>query len=162
MPAVSSLLRLAGCAFLLVTAACTGSLPKAASTAAGAGSCRGGGGNDTECHYGDLVECERRCACDDWNSCDRLGFMYDPTFGSQSPSDPARALGLYRRACAGGSNSGCINLGNAYERGTLVAASVDTARELFDHVCQSGPNESIDFAQSSSPAPSNRGGWAPS
>jgi len=102
--------------------------------------CRRSTEQQDECRWGRLDECERQCACNEWNACDRLGFMYaaKPASGLRWKPDPRRAVELYARACAGGSNTGCYNLGNAYERGTLVPASIDTARDLFGRTCQSG------------------------
>ena len=91
-----------------------------------------------ECHWGDIHGCERRCACNDWDACGRLGFMYDPGTAHERawPADSRRALDLYKLSCAGGSKSGCVELGNAYERGLLVKESADDARRAFAAACE--------------------------
>jgi TPR repeat protein len=139
MPAVGLLFRAVACAVPLV--ACGGTLrtpptaPPPEVSLCVTATDEGG-----ECRFGKLAECERRCACKDWDACARLGFMYDASFAHDIAwrPDPARALDLYKLACAGGSNSGCYDLANAYEQGVLVPASVEMAREMFERTCQLG------------------------
>jgi TPR repeat protein len=68
--------------------------------------------------------------------------MYDPMFADAKwQADGARAIQLYRRGCDAGCHSGCINLGNAYDKGIIVPSSVAAAHEIFRQVCESGDGE---------------------
>ena len=91
------------------------------------------------CPADNLAECEHRCTCNEYDACAMLGGMYEggpasPLFPQWKPNT-SRALVLYERACEGGSTSGCVLLGNAYQRGVIVPASNDRARAAFDRAC---------------------------
>ena len=94
------------------------------------------------------AECERMCASHDYDACSMLGSIYQdgapaaggiPSAGGASVApNPSRAFELYERACQGGSNSGCVNFGNAYERGEIAPPSTERARQAFLQTCERG------------------------
>lgn len=88
------------------------------------------------------VECQHKCSCNDYDACSMLGHLYEDgavrADGSSFPANPIRAFELYLLACDGRSNLGCSNLGNAYERGVIVAPSSERARHAFTKVCENG------------------------
>jgi len=140
LPAVMALLRVAACAMLLIGCS-TRVVPKATTPAQSA--CRPVDEPQMGCRWGEIAECERKCDCGDYDACSTLGFMYGsgPSDDPQSVkwrTDPIRALELFRLSCNGGSNTGCVLLGNAYERGILTPKSKNEAREAFDRACTAG------------------------
>ena len=95
------------------------------------------------CNWGAVAACEARCAADDFAACSLLGLMLDPTFDHPSPwrKDARRALELFILSCDGAARSGCVELGNAYERGELTVQSNEKAREAFERACSAGYSE---------------------
>jgi TPR repeat protein len=68
------------------------------------------------CPAGDLGGCRAQCDEGDADSCSTLGAIYRG--GAVGvPRDEARAVELYRKACALGSQSGCADLRRMYTEG---------------------------------------------
>ena len=68
------------------------------------------------CPPGDLGGCRAQCDDGDADSCSNLGAIHRAgTVGV--PRDEARAVELYRKACALGSTEGCANLQRMYTEG---------------------------------------------
>ena len=71
------------------------------------------------------------------SGCNNLGTVYE--FGSIGFRDPAKAAGLYERACSNGQMDGCANLALLL-LGTPGAAPQEKARarELLEKACAAG------------------------
>jgi TPR repeat protein len=90
------------------------------------------------------------CAADSARGCMRLGDAYHAGIvpvatggGDAKPRDPhAEEVLLYRRACDGGANLGCVLAGRAFVAGHGVARDAAQAAKLFAQVCDRGNAES--------------------
>ena len=80
---------------------------------------------------------ERGCTLGDMAGCNNLGTVYQ--FGSIGLRDPAKAAGLYERACSNKHMDGCANLGLLL-LGTPGVTSTEEARarDLLEKACAAG------------------------
>lgn len=127
-------------AYALLFVACTPEMPSKVNYPAEI-TCADLHGQSTDCLADDLRACDQKCRCNDYDACATLGVMHElgpARIGRQWQAKPSAALAEYQRACDGGSNSGCVLLGNAYQRGVIVPASNDRARVAFNRACSSG------------------------
>ena len=61
--------------------------------------------------------------------------------GAGTVKDAARAATLFQKGCDGGDVEGCVDLGEAYEKGEGVTESFGEAVELYDRACNGGSAE---------------------
>ena len=140
---MSSLTRIRFAAILLAGAltssACSSAPSSSSSTAPRHPTCGVEADIDEPCSADNPAACERSCNCNAFDDCGLLGLMYElgptPSLTRRWERDPSRAFELYARACEGGSAGGCVNLGNAFERGKIVTKSVERARLAFSQAC---------------------------
>jgi len=81
---------------------------------------------------------ERACATD-VGSCGTLGALLLSEGGT---ADPNRGRDLLDKACGGGDERACYNLGVAYREGKGARVNVDRATRYFEMACQGGVPES--------------------
>jgi TPR repeat protein len=88
------------------------------------------------CKKGDLQDCTAQCDKGHAGSCYQLGLLYRGGLGV--PRDDARALGLFDKACTGGSLMGCVSQGLQYQYGYGTAKDFNKSLALFKRACDEG------------------------
>jgi len=85
---------------------------------------------------GAALEFADGCEKDEADACNYLAWMYDE--GEGVTKDRRRALGLYSKACSGGSGLACSMLGALYSTGEGVAKDSARAAGFFTRACDLG------------------------
>lgn len=81
------------------------------------------------------AEFELSCRASDPAACSALGVMAE--LGLAGDADPKLARSLYRRACEGGNQRGCVNSGRlTVATSSSTPAELDRARGMFAFACE--------------------------
>jgi uncharacterized protein len=84
-------------------------------------------------HCSDVPFCQKKCDEGNGGECRRLGVTYQ--LGQGAPKDEARAVGLFEKACALKSPTGCVSAGQMLEYEHGVPKDLTKAAGFYKTAC---------------------------